>query len=264
MTSATATDRDSLPRSHVLPRDLLRISAVGLRTRRVRTVLTALGVAIGIAALVAVMGISASSRADLNAKIDALGPNRLVVEPGQSFTNDSVTLPADSVAMVRRIGPVTDAGALTSVSGATVRRTDLVDPNETGGISVQAATTSLAGTLGARVRTGRFLDAATEHLPAVVLGWTAAQRLGITDLSADPAVFLGGHWFTVIGILDPIPLQPNLDTAAFIGYPVAGQLFGTSTSPGQIHVVTTDAAVTSVEHVLAATVNPQSPGEIQV
>ena len=118
--------------------------------------------------------------------------------------------------------------------------------------------------MGGSVRTGRFLDAATSRLPAVVLGSTAAERLGIRDLTGSPAVYLGGQWFTVIGILDPVPVLANLDSAAFIGYDVAEQLFDTSRSPSTVHVRTTPEAVDAVEAVLAATANPAAPEEIEV
>ena len=227
----------ALPVSRLRPRDVLATGSVGLRTRRLRSALTALGIAIGIAALVAVLGISASSKADLLAELDALGTNRLQVQAGQSFLGEEATLPPDATAMIRRIGPVTAASGLTGVD-ATVRRTDAIPDTETGGISVQASDTDLLDTVGGSVRTGRFLDAATSRLPAVVLGSTAAERLGIRDLTGSPAVYLGGQWFTVIGILDPVPVLANLDSAAFIGYDVAEQLFATSRSPSTVHVRT--------------------------
>ena len=253
----------ALPVSRLRPRDVLATGSVGLRTRRLRSALTALGIAIGIAALVAVLGISASSKADLLAELDALGTNRLQVQAGQSFLGEDATLPPDATAMIRRIGPVTAASGLTGVD-ATVRRTDAIPDTETGGISVQASDTDLLDTVGGSVRTGRFLDAATSRLPAVVLGSTAAERLGIRDLTGSPAVYLGDQWFTVIGILDPVPVLANLDSAAFIGYDVAEQLFDTSRSPSTVQVRTTPEAVDAVEAVLAATANPAAPEEIEV
>ena len=111
--------------------------AIGLRTRRLRTALTASGIAIGIAALVAVLGISASGRADLLAQLDALGTNRLTVQAGQSFLGDQSKLPEDATAMIRRIGPVLAAAGTTGVD-ASVRRTDRIPRAETGGIGVVA------------------------------------------------------------------------------------------------------------------------------
>jgi len=272
MTTITLTPSPSLngdgpavapARSRLRPVDVLSVGSVGLRTRRLRTALTALGIAIGIAALVAVMGISASSRADLLATIDALGTDKLEVRAGQSFFGDDSELPEDAAAMVRRIGPVEAATGLTGVE-ATVRRNPYIPDGETGGIGVQATDPNLPATLRATLSHGHFLDDATGRLPAVALGATAAERLGITDLDGQPMVYIGGHWFSVIGILDPVPLQPNLDSAAFIGYDIAEELFDTSRSPTSIQVRTDPNQVEAVREVLAATANPEAPNEVSV
>src|SRR5262249_39410850 len=155
---------------------------IGLRARPMRTLLTAIGISIGIAALVAVVGISASSKADLLAELDQLGTNLLQVRAGQSMFGDESQLPDDSTAMVRRIGPVDEAAGVATVSGATVRRTDHIDPSETGGIAVVAADLELFDTVKATLQTGRWLDTASEQAPAVVLGATSAERLGIDSL----------------------------------------------------------------------------------
>ena len=251
-------------RSRLLPRDIFSVGTVGLRSRKLRTGLTATGIAIGIAALVATMGISSSSRADLTNKLDALGTNRLQVQAGASFQPGSTpTLGNDSVVMIRRIAPVEYASGITTVS-ATVRRTQYVSATETGGISVQATDSDLAATLGAKVRNGRFLSTADIALPTIVLGAGAATTLGITSLAHDPLVFVSGTWFSVVGILDQAPLFPNLDTAAFIGLPIAEKLYKTGVAPSSVFVVTQPNQVSAVTAVLPATANPQSPGEVQV
>ena len=245
------------------PRDVLGLGAVGLRTRRLRTGLTALGIAIGIAAMVAVLGISASSRADLLAQLDRLGTNLLEVTPGQSFLGQDSKLPEDAPAMVRRIAPVESAAATATVS-ASVRRTDFISPLETGGIGVRAAEPSLADTLGANVRSGTFLNDATARYPTVVLGADAAEVLGITSVRGAPRVYLGGQWFTVIGILDPVPLTPAIDRSALIGFPVAESMFGIDGSASTLYVRTSPDAVDAVRAVLPATANPAAPTEVQV
>ena len=244
-------------------RDVIATGAVGLRTRRLRTALTALGIAIGIAALVAVLGISASGQADLLAKLDALGTNRLTVQAGQSFLGKDSALPEDATAMIRRVGPVRSAAGTTGVN-ASVRRSDRIAPEQTGGIAVTATEPALLAAVDGTVREGSFLNAATSKLPAVVLGSKAAERLGIRDLSSGPAVYLGGHWFTVVGILDPVPLLPNIDSSALIGYDVAADMFGTDRSPSTVYVLTDPDQVEPVRSVLAATANPQHPNEVSV
>ncbi len=262
-TSRRATSTVQPRRSRLRPSDVFGVGSMGLRTRKFRTGLTALGIAIGIAALVSVLGISASSKADLLAKLDALGTNRLQLQAGQSVFGTAATLPADAVAMIRRIGPV-EAAATVTTTTATVRRTDLIPAGQTGGLAVTAATTDFVATQSGTVRVGKFLDAATEQVPAVVLGSDAAAHLGFNDLSAHPRVFISGHWFAVIGILNPIPLTANLDSAVFIGYPVAETLFATSSSPQVIYVRTAPDQVHTVQSVIAATANPQHPDQVQV
>ena len=245
------------------PVDLARTAVAGLRSRRLRTLLTALGIAIGIAAMVAVVGISSSSRADVIARIDALGTDLLRVQPGQTMSGDSTTLPESARDVAARIGPVTITAGITGVD-ATVRRTDLIDDDVTGGIRVVAADRSTLTATSAELRVGRFLDAASERLPTVVLGADSARRLGIRSLEDNPRVWLGGEWFAVIGILDPVPLAPELDSAALIGYPVAATLFDTTTSPSTLFVRTTPERVEAVRGVLARSIRPDAPDEVDV
>jgi putative ABC transport system permease protein len=225
--------------------------------------LTALGIAIGIAAMVAVVGISASSRADLLDELDRLGTNLLEVSPGQSFLGDDSKLPEASTSMINRIAPVQDASAVATVP-ATVRRSDRISESETGGIAIKAADTSLLGTLQATMREGRFLDDASAQYPTVVLGSTAAKVLGIDHLDGNIAVYISGQWFTVIGILDPVALVPSIDRSALIGFPAAKEHFGIDGSASTVYVRTDPASVDSVRAVLPGTANPEAPNEVQV
>ena len=247
--------------SRLLPADILRVGSVGLRTRRLRAALSGLGIAIGIASMVAVLGISESSKAGLLATLDHLGTNLLTVAPGQTFTGEDAELPAAATSMIGRIRAV-EGAAQVKTTEETVRRTDKIPEEETGGISVMAASPQLRATLGARMRRGRFLDAATARYPATVLGAVAARRLGITRPGVN--VFLGGRWFTVVGILDPVALDPDLDRAALIGFPIASKLFGTSSSPTKIYVRTDEEQVEAVRRLLGASANPEHPEEVQV
>ena len=250
--------------SHLRVGDVLSLGAVGLRARRARTLLTSLGIAIGIAAMVAVVGISASSRADLLAELDRLGTNLLQVQPGSDPFGAEAVLPADAAAMIRRIGPVESAAATRSVTGVAVRRTDLIPEDQTGGITVVATEPQLADTAGATVAHGTFLNAATATQPAVVLGSEAAGRLGIDDLDGDPLVDIGGQWFRVVGILDPVPLGPDIDRSALVGYPVAQELWDIDEAPSSVRVRTDPDAVEEVRSVLGATANPEAPSEVSV
>lgn len=261
--TAAGMSIERYPRRRVGLFDLARIGAGGLSARRLRSGLTALGIAIGIAAMMSVLGISESSRADLLATLDRLGTNLLTVSAGRSMFGDESSLPDVATGMIGRIGPVEGVSGVEAV-GASVRRTDLIPSAETGGIAVLAADTSLLGTLGGQLAAGRFLDDATERYPTVVLGSVAAERLGISSVAHEPLIFIGGQWFSVIGILDPMPLSPEIERAALIGLPIAEELFGATGSPTTIYVRAADASIDDVRAVLPATANPANPNEVEV
>jgi putative ABC transport system permease protein len=258
-----ATPLPALASSRITGADLLRVGTAGLRARRMRTLLTALGIGIGIAAMVAVLGISESSRAGLLAELDQLGTNLLTVSPGQKLFGGQATLPLTAPGMIARIGPV-QAEAQTAPVSATVFKTDQIPSIETGGLSVLAASTDLLTTLRGQLAAGVFLNGATARYPAVVLGAQTAQYLGITSVHPTIEIRLGGAWFTVVGILQPVALAPELDRTALIGFPVAESLFGIDGSAGTIYVRTDPTQVTDVAEVLAGTANPQNPNEVQV
>ena len=251
----------SVPRpARLAPADVFRVGAAGLRTRPLRIVLSALGIAIGIAAMLAVVGISASSRADLDRTLDALGTNLLTAAPGQTMTGEDAKLPVESLPMVGRIGPVRSVTATGRID-AKVYRNEYMPEGETGSIAVLAARPDLPGTVGARLAAGRWLTEAADG-PAVVLGAGAAQRLGID--SPGPRVWLGGRWFSVVGLLAPVPLAPELDSGALVGWSAAQRLLGFDASPTTVYTRSDEEAVEQVRHVLAATVNPQAPSEVKV
>jgi putative ABC transport system permease protein len=245
------------------PGDILRIAAGGLGSRRLRSALTALGIAIGIAAMLAVLGIAESSRATLLAELDRIGSNLLTISAGQTFLGDDSALPDSSVSMIDRIGPVEEASSV-SVTSATVRRTDQIGEFETGGISVQATDHDLLETLGATLAAGRFIDDAVDGYPAVVLGSVAAERLGIRSLDTPVLVWIADRWWSVVGILDPLPLTPEIDRSALIGRDVAEELLGIDSSPTTIYVRATPAFINDVRAVLARTADPENPEAVDV
>jgi putative ABC transport system permease protein len=264
---ATGDARAPLPRSRLLPADVLRVANVGLRTRRLRAALSALGVAIGIASMVAVLGISDSSKAGLVAELNALGTNLLTVAPGQTFLGKTAELPEAAGRAVRNLGSVRSAAAVTAIPAVSARRNAYVEAAETGGIAVEAADPELLATLGGTVVAGRFLDAANENYPLVVLGSVAAQRLGVEALNANGRslqVYIGNVWFTVAGVLGPQPLAPEIERAALIGYPVARRLFGTTRHASTLYVRTDPERVLEASALLAATADPQNPEQTQV
>jgi putative ABC transport system permease protein len=248
-------------KSRVLPRDLVRLASIGLRTRRLRAALSALGIAIGIASMVAVLGISQSSKADLLDRLDRLGTNLLTVAPGQDFFGADATLPASAPAAIRGLTSVQTAAA-TSAVDASVRRTDRIPEEETGGITLLATELDLPRAVGATLAEGRFLDGALARYPAVVLGAVTAQRLGVDRPGVQ--VYADGRWLTVVGILRTIPLVPDLDRAALIGYPAAKALFGTDHHANTIYVRADTDAVAATRDLIPASANPEHAEEIDV
>jgi len=248
-------------RSRLAAGDLLRLGAVGLRMRPLRTLLSAFGIAVGLASMVAVVGISASSRGDLLDRLDRLGTDRLTVAPGQSFFGDDATLPAAAGPAIRGMAAVRTAAATTTIS-ASLRRTDRIPAEETNGLGLAAADASLASAVGATLARGQFLGAATERFPVVVLGAVTARRLGIDR--PGPQVYADGVWLTVVGILAPVPLLPELDRTAFTGYPAARRLFGTEHHASTIYVRARQEAVAAARALLAPTASPEHPEEVTV
>jgi putative ABC transport system permease protein len=260
---SVATAPTALAPGRLRPADLARVASVGLRTRRLRAGLSALGIAIGVAAIVAVLGLSASSSAGLLAEIDRLGTNLLTVTNGQGFTGNTAKLPLASPAMIGRIYPVESVSYTGKVSGS-VYRSPLIPAVDTGAISVQATSLRLLGTLGVHVATGAWLNAATARLPVVVLGAAAAQRLGIDRVWPGERVWLANKWFYLAGILAPAVLTPELEGAALIGVPAAERYLGFDGHPNTIYVRAENSQVDAVQSVLAATANPEAPSEVDV
>ncbi len=253
--------------SRLTGRDLLRAGSLGLRSRRVRAALSVLGISIGIAAIVGVLGISQSSKSGLLAELGQLG-NLLTVQPaGGGGSGQQTELPVTAVGMVSRIGPVTAVTGIASLTGTYVYRNSLVPAIDSSGIALTAADPALPATVGATLAHGAFLNPATARYPAVVLGAETASLLGIHDLARPTQVWIGGHWFTVTGILNPVPgpveLATPMDAMAFIGFPVAGQYFGFDGHPTQLYVRAVPSQVTAVDAVLPATVSPQNPSAVQ-
>jgi putative ABC transport system permease protein len=249
-------------RRGLLPADVVRVAASGLRSRRVRTLLSALGIAIGIASLVAVLGLSASSREGLVRQLDALGTDLLTASPGQTLVGEDAPLPLTTRGSVGRIAGVERVSTVRVLSDVSVRRHDRIDADETGGLTVQAADPSLLATMRGRMLRGRFLDAATARGPAVVLGIVAAERLGIDRPGRQ--VYVSGRWFTVVGIVDALPLAPELDRAALVGFDAAADLLGSDREPSLVYARAAPDAVERVAGLLAATVDPAHPEEVDV
>jgi len=228
-----------------------------------RVFLSALGIAIGIAAMIGVVGISTSSTEDLDRRLNALGTNLLTVTPGQSFTGSQASLPEESVAMIGAIPEVENVSAVGRID-ANVFRNDRIPEEQTGGLSVSAARLDLPESVGLQITEGRWLNGATSRYPAVVLGPKAAEQLGIYEAGPDSQVWLGGRWFTVVGLTAYNELVPELDSSALVGWDVAEDELGFAGTPTTIYTRSEDSAVADVQSVLGATANPENPNEATV
>jgi putative ABC transport system permease protein len=243
--------------------DLARVASVGIRTRPVRAALSALGIAIGVAAIVAVLGLSASSQAGLLAEIDKLRTNLLTVTNGQTLFGQAAELPLQAPGMVARIGPVQQVQE-TGSTDANVYKSPLIPAVNTNALSVQAASLDLPRAVGTTLAAGTYLNAATAHEPLAVLGAQAAQLLGIDRIYKGERVWLGGMWFYLAGILKPAVLAPEIDDSVLVGFPAAEDYLGFDGHPTTIYVRTVTSQTAAVQSVLGATANPESPNEVDV
>jgi putative ABC transport system permease protein len=250
-------------RSVLRPSDAMRVSLVGLKTRTTRAILSALGITIGIASMVAVLGLSESSKSDLIASLDRLGTNLLVVEAGGGIGFGSGTLVETAEDMVSRIGPVESVAAVGSVE-ANVYRTDLVPSTRSGGLSVKVASPTLLDTLGGSMAEGRFLSDSPDPLPVVVVGSVAADRLGIADFDGAAMLWVEDQWFGVIGIMDSLELAGELDRSVLMTEATAITIFGYEGIPESLYIRSQPEFIDSVIEVLPATADPENPDQVQV
>ena len=272
----TATTGAAEPPSPIRLRitDLARLAGTGLRTRKLRATLSALGIAIGVAAMVAVLGLSASSSAGLQAEISQLGTNLLTVQNGQTLAGGTAELPAVAPEMIGRLPGVTNVQSTASVSGITgdgvnAYRTPLIPPIDTNAVSVDAASLGLPSASGTSVAQGEFLNPATARQPVCVLGAAAAAYLGIDRIWPGERIWItqsgvGGMWFYVAGILHPDILAPDIDSSVLVGYPAAEEYLGLDGRPSTIYVRAQTSKVSAVYALLAPQANPEYPSEVQV
>jgi putative ABC transport system permease protein len=261
-TTATAPRRPAPAR--LRPADLARLASVGLRTRKLRATLSALGITIGVAAIVAVLGLSASSQAGLLAEIQALGTNLLTVQKGQALGGGTAELPDAAPAMIGRLPGVIAVQDTGTVTGVNAYRSPLIPAIDTNALSVDAASLGLPAAAGATLAQGSDLNAATAREPLAVLGTAAAAYLGIDRVWPGERIWVGGMWFYVTGILRPDVLAPEIDSSVLIGYPAAERYLGFDGHPSTVYVRAEDSRVTAVDNLLAAQANPENPEEVQV
>jgi putative ABC transport system permease protein len=250
--------------SRIHPVDLLPMATTGLRSRRLRTALSTLGIAIGIAAIVAVLGITRSSQSELIGRIDRLGTNLLTIATGQTVGGAEAPLPVTARLTSAHADGVERVTATAILDGVNAFRTDKIPAVMTSGLDVRATEPTLLSTLDGHLAAGVFLTAATSRYPAVVLGHDAAAQLGIAYLDPATRIWLGGHWFTVIGILQPLELAREIDRSALIGMPIAAADFGYDEHPSRLYVRADTRRVAQTAGLLSRAVNPEEPNTVDV
>ena len=248
------------------PSDLAGLASIGLRTRKLRALLSALGIAIGVAAIVAVLGLASSSQAQLLAEIARLGTNLLTVTNGQNFTGGTTELPDAAPGMVARLPGVTAVQYTSTLSNVNAYRSPLVPSYDTNGLSVTAASLGLPTAAGTSIAEGRYLNAATAREPVAVLGYEAAGLLGIDRIWPGMRIWVGGQWFSVVGILNSATLAPQLDTSILVGFPAAEKYLVFDGHPSELYVrtVNTQAAATAVDKLLGYQASPENPSAVDV
>ncbi len=239
------------------------VAFYGVKARRGRAALTSIGIGIGIAAIVAVTGISASGRADLLATLESLGTNLIKASPQAGFFGTQENLPDGVLGMVERIGPVQEVTSTTQTD-LLVRRTDFISEFEGGGISTLVTRSELLDVVGGKLAEGRFIKDGLSDIPVTVLGSVTATRLGIRDLSIPTKILIENEWFGVVGILDELKIHPDLDRSVFIGYGVAKTLFNVDEEPTTIYVRSNPTYIEDVVEVLAPSMNPENPDQVSV
>ena len=267
MTITPARARPSRPSAaHLRPEDLGGLASVGLRTRKLRATLSALGISIGVAAIVAVLGLAASSSAGLLAEIAQLGTNLLTVTNGTSITGQPAELPVAAPGMVGALHGVTAVQYTGALSNVNAYRSPYIPTIQTNALSVDASSTGLPAGVSTSMAQGRYLNAATENEPVAVLGYQAAQRLGIDRLLLGEKIRVGGMWFYVVGILNPAALTPEIDSSVLIGFPAAEKYFHFDGHPSELYVRTQDtqSATTAVDNLLGYQAYPQDPSAVDV
>jgi len=242
--------------------DVARLGASGLVARPTRAVLSALGIAIGIAAMIAVVGISTSSQAELNTQLDSLGTNLLQASQGQDIFGEDVDLPLTTLGSAERVGGVEAAATAGLLADTGVYRSSRIPAGNTNGLAVMTASRGLLEVVGGSVARGTWFTDGTAEYPTVVLGSQAARLLGVTEPGRH--VLIGGTTHLVVGILDPVPLAAEIDTAALVGEGAGARLTGQPVHPTAVYLRVDEERVEEVRSLIAPTVQPRSPGDVEV
>jgi ABC-type lipoprotein release transport system permease subunit len=254
-------------------RDLLSESAAGLMARPSRVALTVLGTVIGVAALVATLGLSKTAGNQIVGRFDAVAATDVVVTPvpaaqraGGAAQN---IIPWDAETRMKRLNGVAQAGTLAEVNvrGQLVRSVPINDPQAQTDVQlpVRGASPGLWSAVRADLVAGRLPDRGHDERGdrVAVLGVNAARRLGITNLDQQPAIFLGDRLYQVIGLLGDVRRQVSLLGSMTIPNGTARREFDTP-APSSVQIETKIGAVELIVKQAPAALNPTDPSLLRV
>ena len=249
------------------PADIIGLGLLGPRTRPLRAALSALGISIGIATMIVVVGIPASGQRRLADQLSALGTNLLRAEAIMDQQSQKLPpVPESAATMVARIPPVGQVSEVANTH-AQVRRSQAIPAEQSSGLTVLAAKNDLLPVIGAHVASGTYLTPGNDAFPTVVLGAVAATRLGITAITpGQPSlgVWIGSRTFTVVGVLAPSPLAPEVERSVLVGWDAARHWLGFDDHPSVLYVRVQESQLDPVRSVLANTMFPENPGQIMI
>ena len=206
-------------------RELVRVAAAGLMARKVRTLLIMLGPILGVAAIVAAIGINESSKGYLKAKLQELGTDLIVANAQDAIGGfgQNPRIPAEAVGRVSRLPDVTSVtGTLQIANIVTLPFEAAYDYYRAFPVPVIATGLNLPQTMEVPLVSGRFLndfDVASEARVAVI-GRDLADEYGYLPGEAR-TISLNGIHYGVVGVLDWVLLEPSMDSAVFITFPTA-------------------------------------------
>jgi putative ABC transport system permease protein len=179
--------------------EMVRLALSRLRTGRVRAVLTMLGVIIGVASVVALVGVANGTTSNITTRLASLGTNLLTVSPTTQGSDGSTGLTLDDAAAIGELDPVSGVAPEVATS-LTVSAGD-----ETTTTTIVGTTASYADVRAYEVWQGTFLTepAVERDLRVAVLGNSTAEDLGLDETDLGTEISIGGIPFQVIGILQP-------------------------------------------------------------
>ena len=216
---STARDAAAASRPRFRFSDLVDETLAGVFARPARAALTTLGTVLGIASLVATLGISRTAGSQIVGRFDELAATQVTVAARTAGSGSSqraaALLPWDVESRIDRLNGVVASGAVAEVSNpGTVRTVPLRDPENVTErlVPVYASSVGFLEAVRGEISVGRWFDSGhVERRDRVaVIGADVAAQFGIDRLDAQPGIFIGDELFTVIGILDEAPRDEGL------------------------------------------------------